>query len=281
MAWDGLGNMYFCDNHKIRKIDTSGIISTFAGTGFAGITGEGVAATATNMYPGNITIDGFGNIYFSDTTYSIRKITAATGIITRVGGTGDNINSPYSGDGIAATTCHIGPLGIYADSIGNIYAADHSNSRIIKIDASTGIINSIAGTGVPGYAGDGGDATACKLNYPQDVAVDICGNVYIADPYNKVIRKITFNPCDPSLQLPDVKFKIFTYPNPAKEEINIEGTQPHTTYQLCNAVGSVVQHGGLKHCSNTISINHLPPGLYLLVLTDGEGARTVHKIVKE
>ena len=199
---DHLGNLYLGDLRRIRKVSPSGVITTIAGTGLPGVTDEGVPATTTNIFPEELAVDMLNNIYFSDTTGAIRKINAATGILTRVAGTGDNLISPYSGDGIVATTCHIGPLGIFVDNTGNIYVADHANSRVEKID-TYGIITSIAGTGALGFSGDNGPATAAKLNYVEDVAVDNCGGVYIADFANDRARKINYPPVytTPSIML--------------------------------------------------------------------------------
>ncbi len=285
MAFDRFGNLYVGDDHRIRKINPAGIITTIAGDGLAGLTAEGVLATSTHITPQGIGTDGEGNIYFSDSTRSIRKITVNTGILTRVGGTGDAIDSPFT-DGALANACHIGPLGIAVDYIGNIYIADHGNSRIERIDAATRRIWSIAGTGVAGYAGDGGPATACQLHESTGVAIDGSNNVYIMDWVNYVARKITYHTsCDSLVKLDNKMLKeaskFIIYPNPATDELNIEGAQPQTTYQLYNIVGAAVQGGHINAGGDAIAIKHLPPGLYLLALTDEEGKRTVHKIVKE
>ncbi len=193
IAIDDTGNLYIADGRRIRKVDTFGIINTIAGTGSSGITYDGVSAISANINPIGIGIDENGNVYFSDTTRSIRKIDAVTGIVNRIGGTGDNIASSYSGDGIA-TSCHIGAHGIAVARNGDVYIADHANSRIEVIYAASGTIISIAGTGEEGYFGDGGLATNCKLYSPSGVALDLCGNVYVADGWNYVARKITMPP---------------------------------------------------------------------------------------
>ncbi|MCW3123918.1 MAG: C-terminal target protein [Flavipsychrobacter sp.] len=196
---DNKGNMYFGDNHRVRKIDATGIITTVAGTGLPGSTGDGVPATSTNIFEAGIGTDAIGNVYVADTTGAIRKIEISTGIITRVAGTGDNITNPYSGGGIA-TSCHIGPLGITVDPSGNIYCADQANSRVEIINTS-GIITSIAGTGAMGFSGDSGPATAATFNYIEHVGIDNCGNVYIADFANRRIRKVTYPFIIPSISL--------------------------------------------------------------------------------
>ena len=286
MAFDRFGNLYIGDDHRIRKINLSGIITTVAGDGLAGLTAEGVPATATHITPKGIGTDGAGNLYFSDSTHSIRKINMNTGIMTRVGGTGDAIGSPFT-DNTIATTCHIAPHGIAVDYYGNIYIADHGNSRIERIDAATGIIRSIAGTGAIGYSGDGGPATACQLNQSQGVAIDGSNNVYIADWMNFAARKITYHTsCDSLVKLDNKMLKdaskFIIYPNPTNEELNI--TSPGLSQGevvLYNMVGQAVLIEQLNGKQTTLNIKHLPSGLYMLALTNQNGIRTVHKIVKE
>lgn len=194
VTWDAIGNFYFTCKRKVRKVLPSGIVTTIAGTGLPGVTGEGVLATATNVsYSQGIALDRSGNIYFSDSTGAVRKVNVSTGIITRVAGTGDNVRTPYSGDGIPATTCHISPLGLDVDQIGNLYFADAVNHRVVMVD-TFGMTHTVAGTGISGFSGDGGSATSAKLWAPQYVKLDDCGNVFIADYGNFRIRKVTMPP---------------------------------------------------------------------------------------
>jgi sugar lactone lactonase YvrE len=195
LNWDIFGNLYMGDKRKIRKVNSSGIISTIAGTGLAGLTGDGVPATSTDMgFPNGVATDIAGNLYFANDTFgSIEKVTISTGIITRVAGTGNLIHSPYSGDGIPATTCHISPIGLNVDDTGNIYITDGVNNRIEKVD-TFGIIHTLAGTGTGGFSGDGGQATSAQISVPEFVTFDACGNMYIADFNNYRIRKVTFPP---------------------------------------------------------------------------------------
>ena len=190
---DATGNVYIADtyNHRIRKIDITGMISTIAGTGVSGYNGDGIAATtATLNVPEGITVDAFGNVYIADIwNHRIRKIIASTGIISTIAGTG---TAGYNGDGIAATAAQLNyPYGVALDPTDNVYVADESNHRIRKIDISTGIINTIAGTGTAGYNGDGIAATVADLNFPEAVVYDAAGNIYIPDAWNYRVRKIT------------------------------------------------------------------------------------------
>ena len=194
VAVDAAGNIYIADtrNYRIRKVSAStGIISTVAGTGTAGFTGDGGLATNATLYnPLAVATDKDGNIYIADTlNHCIRKVTASTGIITTIAGTGFQ---GFSIDGTNATLANLQrPSSVAVDAAGNIYIADTRNYRIRKVSASTGIISTVAGTGTAGFTGDGGLATNATLYNPLAVATDKDGNVYIADTLNHCIRKVT------------------------------------------------------------------------------------------
>jgi trimeric autotransporter adhesin len=186
---DNFGNVYISDhyNNRIRKINASGIITTIAGTGAQGFSGDGGPALSAQLYfPMGLAIDGSGNIYIADYwNHRIRKINTS-GIITTVAGNGV---AGFSGDGGLATSAKLNsPSKIAVDFAGNLYIADTWNHRIRKVNAS-GIITTIVGTG-PGFSGDGGPATLAKIEVPQGVAVDAMGNIYIGDTYNMRVRKI-------------------------------------------------------------------------------------------
>ena len=190
---DGAGNLYIADegNHRVRKVDAvTGTISTIAGTGEWGYGGDGGPATQAQLrYPSAVTVDGIGNLYIADSgNHRIRKVSAFTGTISTIVGTG---GWGYSGDGGPATQAQLGyPEGVAVDGAGNLYISDFHNNRIRKVDAATGTISTIAGTGEWGDRGDGGPATQAQLGYPEGVAVDGAGNLYISDSRNNRIRKV-------------------------------------------------------------------------------------------
>ena len=183
------------NSHKMRQQATNGIISTVAGmeTTF-GYSGDGGAATAANLNdPVALAIDATGSYFIGDSNNDVvRKVTASTGIISTVAGVyGEN---GFSGDGGPATSAQFSDIkGVAVDANGNLYIADSNNKRIRKVILSSGIISTIAGTDIAGNTGDGGAATAATLSDPTDVAVDVPGNVYIADSANGRIRKVTIS----------------------------------------------------------------------------------------
>ncbi|MGI4870115.1 MAG: hypothetical protein ACRYFX_02935 [Janthinobacterium lividum] len=235
VAVDGSGNVYIVDqyNNRIRKVTaTTGVISTVAGTGTGGFSGDGGAATNAQIQnPVGVAVDGSGNIYIADQdNQRIRKVTATTGVISTIVGTG---TGGFSGDGGAATNAQLNnpvgvavdgsgnvyivdynnnrirkvtattgvistiaaalnsPTGVAVDGSSNVYIADQNNQRIRKVTATTGVLSTIAGTGTAGFSGDGGAATSAQLKNPIGVAVDGSGNVYIADQFNHRIRKVS------------------------------------------------------------------------------------------
>ena len=150
---------------------------------------NGVQATTVPLsLPGGLAYDSLGNLYIAATNDHVVRVVSPTGVINTFAGTGAQ---GFSGDGGAATSAQLdSPTGIAVDASNNVYIADTHNNRIREVLASTGVINTIAGTGVAGFAGDGGAATSALLNYPTAVAVDSAGNIYIADTNSHRIREI-------------------------------------------------------------------------------------------
>jgi hypothetical protein len=202
---DTAGNIYVADagNSRIRKIVLStGIVTNVVGSGPTGLTGGGDGGDggpATNAEingPSGVCLDNFGNIYIADySNNKIKKVNVVTGIITTVAGigpmgyTGGFVG--YSGDGgLAINAQFSGAIQVFADSAGNLFICDQWNHAIRKVNASTGIITTIAGTGTAGYTGDGGLAISAQLNQPSGLYVDKQENVFIAEYGDGLIRKI-------------------------------------------------------------------------------------------
>lgn len=192
IAKDAAGNLYISDYgcNTIRKVSTAtGIITTIAGNGTWGFSGDGGPATAAQLaYPGKVAVDNAGNVFIADAqNHRIRKISAATGIISTVAGTG---TQGYSGDGGPATGAQLTfPGSVVIDNAGNLYIGD-DEKLIRKIDPS-GIITTFAGNGSYGYSGDGGPPTLAALKITQGrISIDANDNIYFSDDSHGVIRKI-------------------------------------------------------------------------------------------
>jgi YD repeat-containing protein len=187
---DAEGNLYIADfgNHCIRKVDTEGIITTIAGNGTQGYSGDGGPANEATLYrPSGVTEDAAGNIYIADSyNHRVRKVDKSD-IITTMAGTG---TQGYSGDEGLATEASLNhPYEVAVDASGNLYISDSWNQCIRKVDTD-GIITTVAGNGNYGYSGDGGPATDAQFAFPRGIAVDLEGNLYIADHNNQRVRKV-------------------------------------------------------------------------------------------
>ncbi|MGW7449116.1 NHL domain-containing protein [Kitasatospora sp. NPDC054795] len=191
LAVDSAGTLYIADygNHRIRKVTTDGRISTVAGTGTAGSTGDnGPANKAQLNQPRGLAADSTGVLYIADAANQrIRKITA-DGTITTVAGTG---TAGSTGDNGPANNARLNyPLAVAVDSTGVLYVSDYNSHRVRKI-TTDGKISTVAGTGTAGFSGDNGPANKAQLSYPRGLAADGAGALYIADGNNHRIRKIT------------------------------------------------------------------------------------------
>ncbi|MDX2031955.1 MAG: BACON domain-containing carbohydrate-binding protein [Blastocatellia bacterium] len=194
-SFDGAGNMYIADDagHRVRKVSPSGVITTVAGTGVAGFEGDGGPATAARLnFPSTVVVDASGNLHIADYSNNrIRKVTAATGVITTIVGDG---NGRYAGDGGPAVSASLnGPESCAIGRDGNLYIADNQNNRVRRVTLGDGKIETIAGTGISGFSGDGGPANAAAVALPSDVAFDGAGDLYIAAAGNNRIRKVTMS----------------------------------------------------------------------------------------
>jgi uncharacterized protein YjiK len=190
---DSTGDIFIVDqeNQRIREVNaTTHVITTVAGTGAAGYSGDNGQATAAEVNnPVGIAVDAGGDIFIADSGNNrIREINASTHVITTVAGSGA---AGYSGDNGQATAAKLNnPEAVAVDAAGDIYIADYGNSRIREVSASTHVITTVAGNGTAGYSGDNGQATAAKLDNPQAVALDTAGDLFIADTGNNRVREV-------------------------------------------------------------------------------------------
>ena len=161
-----------------------------AGNGTESFSGDGGLATNASLaFPSSVAVDAAGNVFIADTfNERIRRVDAATGIITTVAGNG---TAGYGGDGSAATGANLNdPIGVAVDSVGNVFIADTFNQRIRRVDAATGTMSTVAGSGTFGFGGDGGLATNASLSRPTGAALDSAGNLFIADQSNQRVRRV-------------------------------------------------------------------------------------------
>jgi len=281
---DKFENIYIADidNNRVRKVDhLSGKISTIAGNGSPCYLGDNGPATAACLWsPGQPFVDSSGNIFVSEYDNSvIRKISATTGIITTVAGTGVQ---GYSGDGGPATSAKLNqPYGIYIDKGQNIFVAEWGNGVIRRIDGATGIITTVAGDGTQGYSGDGGPATAAQL-VPDGVVLDRHGRMLIADFNNHRIRMVydstqhyvgTKTPSAP-------KGGLHIYPNPAGNELTIEGAEG-SEVSIYNTIGQSFYKLRMVKKKEVINVSSLVPGMYIIQIVGVSGEKEVRRFVKE
>lgn len=196
VAVDNSGNLFIADhsNNRIRKVDTNGIITTVAGNGSRGYSGDGGPATNTPLnFPPAVAVDSFGNLLIADLdNHRVRKV-STNGIITTVAGNGTLANTGDGGPATNASLCY--PAGVGLDGSGNLFIADFytNHVRVVNTFAIIPIITNLAGRGPAGFSGDGGPATNAELNGCTGVTVDNSGNVFIADADNQRIRKVGAN----------------------------------------------------------------------------------------
>lgn len=198
VAVDGAGNLYIADtgNNQIEEIDAvTGDISSVAANGQLGYGGDsGAAVNALLNQPVSVLVDPHGDLYIADTgNHIIRFVRRDTGIITTIAGTPNiTVFDPSNiGDGGPATQAELdSPAALTLDSAGNLYIADAGDNRVREVSAATGIITTVAGTGVAGYNSDNIQATLAELNNPTGIAVDAAGNLFIADSANNLIREV-------------------------------------------------------------------------------------------
>ena len=261
---DDTGNVYFVDgvNQRIRRIDTFGIITTFAGTGVTGYSPDGSRADTVKF--NNISmlaIDKTNNQYYYDNK-RIRKIDAVTHLITTITGTGV---AGFSGDNGPATAAQIEGGGIAIDTSGNLFFADVTNFRIRKVDTD-GIITTIAGIGTSIFSGDGGPATAAGLKFAQMVAVNEEGDIFLADDLCQRVRVITHKPLQVTEQgYPAATLKIAPNPTSGNYSITVYSLfREEVEIVVTDITGKEVLRNKLYTNSPIQLLNQLMPGHYVV-----------------
>jgi trimeric autotransporter adhesin len=274
VAVDAAGNVYIADgNNLVEKVNTAGNIFIVAG---GGSPGDGIPATNSMVDPTDIVVDAAGNLYITEGTGpDVRKVNTS-GIISTIAGV--NGTYSYSGDGGPATAATFadGNLGIAVNTAGDVFISDVNNERIREIN-TLGIINTVVGTGVQGYFGDGGPATLAKMVAPQGIAIDAAGNMYIADFGNNVIRKVhTTNEGVNTINKSTAAINI--YPNPAHTQLFIQSTgEPVNEVTISNLLGQAVYTHEFSNTLVQVDVADLPNGMYLVRINGTE----VRKFIKQ
>ena len=188
-AVDSSGDLFIADlgNNRIREVNPAGVITTVAGGGSGG---DGGPATAASLRgPVAVVLDASGDLFFTDSVDNrVREVDASSGLIRTVAGNG---SAAFSGDGGPASLAGLNsPQGLARDAAGNLYIADQNNNRVREVDASSGLIRTVAGNGSAAFSGDGGPATSAGLDGPAGVAVDSAGNLFISDTGNNRVREV-------------------------------------------------------------------------------------------
>lgn len=287
---DNAGNLYIGEKTRIRKVNAAGIITTIAGTGIGGLSGDGGPATNAQVWaPTTMLLDGKGNLLFADRGNSrIRKINLTTGLISTIAGS----SIGYSGDGGLATNAQLSaPLSFAIDKYDNLIIGDNQNDCIRKVDATTGIITTIAGVGrhAIGDNGEGVPATAAEM-HPEFLYLDVFGNLLYSN-FGKQIRKITnFNPANPygindcrSTEIGTIQLKPFdnpiVYPNPASDKLVIKADNAtYGSLKMISVLGQQIMEQEISSSNETqISLNDVPEGFYMVILT-GKDRNYYYKI---
>lgn len=288
---DQLGNLYVADswNHRIRKIDTNGNVTTFAGGGNSmgvqspGDYVDGQDTSARFWTPCGLEIDNSGNLFLADAyNHRIRMITPL-GVVSTVAGSGlsGSSNGAYN-DGPVSSARFNTPTGLGIDALGNIYVADTYNNCVRLI--SNGNVTTAAGSTSPGFIN--GNSASALLNHPRCALMDVSGNhIYIPDGNNHVIRKITLNLTLSSLTLLSDQ-SIDVFPNPATNfiEVNLSGIHNMGTISLINFLGEPVLEVELNANDEEYKIEipkALSHGQYLLMVSNNQGFKYVTPIMIE
>ena len=279
LATDGSGNVYIADglNNRIRIVNSSGIINTFAGDSAIGYYGDGGPATSAELNdPVGVATDAFGDVYISDQLKSRIRIVNTSGIINTFAGNG---TFGFLGDGGAATAAELdGPEGITIDASGNVYIADYSNGRIRFVNTSD-TIKTIAGDGYFGFSGDGGAATAAELNGPTGIAVNTFGYIYISDLKNNRIRQM--GSVTGVNTISSTYNQITIYPIPTTGSYIITGVSQGQTIELYNCTGEKLSSTIATNETVQMDVSNSANGIYFIRIMNKDGTVvSTKKIVK-
>ena len=277
---DATGNLYIADsgNNRIRKVDATGTITTIAGNGTQGSTGDGEPAISAELFdPMDMAVDGSGNVYIADYVNNrIRKVDGS-GNMSTFAGIGI---AGWAGDSAAATNANIyEPSGIVIDAAGNIYFSDLANGRVRKVDP-TGMITTYVGDGRPTFGGDNGPATDASLWFPEGLAIDARGQLYIADKANNRIRLVT---SVLSVNNVNTSAAIKLYPNPNNGDFALRissdiDEQVHVI--IANVTGQKIKEL-ITATNETTRINvDAPPGVYFLNATTANSVLNEKVVVR-
>ena len=283
ICFDAIGNLYIGEKYRIFKVDTYGVITTYAGTGIVGYSGDGGPATSAKLgLTGQIVMDALGNMFVGcqSSNNAVRKI-SPLGIIKSFAGNGID---GFSGDGGPATAAQLNaPGGVYPDKCGNVYLSEFYNNRIRMVDGH-GMIRTIAGTGVAGYSGDGGAAIVAALNKPNGVYI-YNNSIYIADGGNYAVRYIHMDTCKNVVDIPpliaNVELTLIPNPNQGTFRLHLSSAiDEQAVVVVTDMVGVKVKEITVLTNKETEIILDVPRGVYLLSVMTSEG-RHVERIVVE
>jgi sugar lactone lactonase YvrE len=280
-CFDGAGNMYLADqdNQRIRKVNTSGIISTIAGVGTWGYSGDGGPALSAQLYfPQGVTVDGAGNVYICDGTDKVIRKISTSGTITTIAGTG---TGGYNGDNIQASTAQIGGAQtVQFDAAGNMIFADTWNHRIRSVSPA-GIITTICGQGNCSYTGDGSLALNAGVCLPQDLIIDPAGNIFVLDRGNYRIREICVGSClanTKTIRKENETFKLFPNPNNGTFRIEIGNSLEKIETHIYNSLGKIVHKQEMISGVNQLELQELTAGLYTYVILSNKETVSAGKL---
>ncbi len=290
IAVDNLGNVYIADadtgNSRVRVVDAAnGNIYAFAGTGRHGFSGDGAAATAAQLnQPLGISLDNSGNLYIADWENAVvRKVTISSGIISTVAGI-HGVFTPELTNGTATSVPISYPTDVACDVNGNVYISDVGTGVIRELTPSNGNETMLAGNGLPGFDGDGGQALNAELNYPFAVALDGASNIFIGDLLNFRIREV--NAYVSTVPEISASGNFSVYPNPVSNILNIAFSATYnsaqSTLEIMDITGRAIINSPLSivNSNASVDVSTLSAGMYFIKISNTASSEVV-KFIKE